>query len=126
MDTWEATRGLEPAEYQFRKNKEKLVGTSFYCDIGSSRDRDKVQGSKTIFLKLDEDDEVDVVKLRDTAIADSRMSFCGALIHLDKATESPGGLGADATWTDFPQSTALDLCENNATSTRLTGHEYES
>jgi len=35
-------------------------------------------------------------------------------------------LGADATWTDFPQSTALDLCENNATSTCLTGHEYES
>ena len=84
MDTWEATRGLEPAEYQFRKNQEKLVGTSFYCDIGSSRNRDKVQGSKTIFLKLGEDDEVDVVKLRDTAIADSRMSFCGALIHLDK------------------------------------------
>merc|ERR1712107_589779 len=126
MDVWEYTRGREPAEYQFRKNGVNIKGTSFYCDVGWSTNHDQVQGSKTILLKLSDNDEVDVVQLRDTDIADSRISFCGALIHLDKASESPGGLGADATWTDFPQSTALDLCENNATSTCLTGHEYES
>ena len=86
MDVWDYSSGTEPAEYQFRKNGAKLDGTNFYCDIGSSRHHDQVQGSKTILLKLGEDDEVDVVQLRDTDIADSRISFCGALIHLDKVS----------------------------------------
>ena len=84
MDVWDYSSGMEPAEYQFRKNGAKLTGTNFYCDIGSSRDHDQVQGSKTILLKLGEADEVDVVQLWDTDIADSSMTFCGALIHLDK------------------------------------------
>ena len=84
MDVWEYTRGREPAEYQFRKNGDKIKGTSFYCDVGWSTNHDQVQGSKTILLKLSDNDEVDVVQLRDTDIADSRISFCGALIHLDK------------------------------------------
>ena len=84
MDVWEYTRGMEPAEYQFRKNGDKIKGTSFYCDVGWSTNHDQVQGSKTILLKLSDNDEVDVVQLRDTDIADSRISFCGALIHLDK------------------------------------------
>ena len=84
MDVWDYSSGIEPAEYQFRKNGDKLNGTKFYCDIGSSRNHDQVQGSKTILLKLGEADKVDVVQLWDTDIADSRMTFCGALIHLDK------------------------------------------
>ena len=73
MDVWGgiSVRPHQPAEYQFRKNGVNIEGTSFYCNIGSSRQHDKVQGSKTILLKLEEQDEVDVVQLRDTDIADT-------------------------------------------------------
>ena len=88
IDVWGgiSRRPHQPAEYQFRKNGANLEGTSFYCNIGSSRNHDKVQGSKTILLKLGEQDEVDVVQLRDTDIADTDISFCGALIHLEKVS----------------------------------------
>lgn len=42
-----------------------------------------------------------------------------------QATESPGGLGADATNPDFPEGTASNLCDGGVNATCLAEHEYE-
>ena len=89
MDT--ADFNSEPSQYQFEKNGNPIPGTSIYSDAGvPHRDTgktaiyDKVPGSKTIFLKLEDGDEIGVRQTKDTDIPDFYISFCGTLIHLEK------------------------------------------
>eukprot|EP00092_Neocalanus_flemingeri_P064799 GFUD01078697.1.p1 GENE.GFUD01078697.1~~GFUD01078697.1.p1 ORF type:complete len:455 (+),score=132.36 GFUD01078697.1:35-1366(+) len=102
---------LMPSAYYFQKNGERIEGTKIYADIGFSKIHDRVPGSRTIFLKLEENDEVSVIQTKHTDIHDLHVSFCGALLHLEKASESPGGLFADDSNTKFPAGT---LAEQNA------------
>ena len=131
MDT--ADFNSEPSQYEFEKNGDQILGTSIYSDAGvphpvagKTSIYDKVPGSNTIFLKLEEDDEVGVRQTRDTDIPDYHVSFCGTLIHLEKvrfafyhhsflicsfqASESPGGYWADPTNVmEFPTATEADI-----------------
>ena len=88
MDT--ADFNSEPSQYEFEKNGDQILGTSIYSDAGlphpvagKTSIYDKVPGSNTIFLKLEEDDEIGVRQTRDTDIPDFQVSFCGTLIHLE-------------------------------------------
>jgi len=99
---------LSPSAYFFLKNGEIIEGTKIYADVGFSKTHDRVPGSRTILLKLEENDEVSVKQVYETDIQDYQISFCGALLHLEKASESPGGLYADATLPQFPSGTEAD------------------
>ena len=75
---------LTPSAYYFRRNGELIEGTKIYADIGFSKVHDRVPGSRTIILKLEENDEVSVTQEYETDIQDYQISFCGALLHLEK------------------------------------------
>jgi len=90
MDTFDANHGLSPNEYKFQRNGEILDETGLYADVGSNWKNDKVPGSRTIFLRLEDRDSVAVVQTRARYVLDHHISFCGALIHLNKASELPG------------------------------------
>jgi len=115
MDT--ADFNSEPSEYEFEKNGDQILGTSIYSDAGlphpvagKTAIYDKVPGSNTIFLKLEADDEIGVRQTRKTDIPDFHVSFCGTLIHLEKASESPGGYWADPTNVmEFPTATEAPI-----------------
>merc|ERR1712203_7436 len=71
---------------------------------------DKFPGSNTMLLKLEEGDEISVMQIEDTDIPDYHVSFCGTLIHLEKASESPGGYWADPTNVmEFPTATEAHI-----------------
>lgn len=89
---------LDPSAYFFMKNGERIEGTNI----------DRVPGSRTIFLKLWENDKVSVNQEYESLIQDCQISFCGALLHLARASESPGGLYADASNPSFPYITEAD------------------
>merc|ERR1712012_195391 len=102
MDT--ADFSSESSMYEFVKNGEAIAGTRIYSDAGLPHPRkgrsaiyDTTPASNTIFLKLKEYDEVAVRQLKETDIPDYHVSFCGSLMHLEKATESPGGALDDST-----------------------------
>ena len=76
--------GLSPNEYKFEKNEELLDDTGLYADAGSNWRNDKVPGSRTIFLRLEDGDRVAVRQTRANYVLDHHISFCGALIHLKK------------------------------------------
>ena len=89
MDVYSHRRGLQPAEYQFRKNKHLISGSKIFSNTGykpKSKSKefsnDKAPGSKTIFLDLSVGDEVDVVQLLRKTVLDVKLSFCGVLLHL--------------------------------------------
>jgi len=83
---------LTPSSYFFAKNGTVIEGTELHARIGTSRKHDKTTGSRQVLLKLEEYDEVSVIQTLESDIADYHVSFCGALLHLDQASESPGGL----------------------------------
>merc|ERR1712061_104900 len=125
MDTADLNT-TEPSEYEFVKNGMPIPGTRIYSDAGVRRPGhgqtgiyDMVSGSNTILLKLEEDDEVGVKQLEDTDIPDYSVTFCGTLIHLDKASESSGGLGADVHNLDFPSSWEAAIVTIDDTQTNL-------
>merc|ERR1712038_509791 len=100
MDT--ADFNSESSMYEFVKNGAAIPGTRIYSDAGLPHPKegksaiyDTTPASNTIFLKLEEYDEVAVRQLMETDIPDYHVSFCGSLIHLEKASESPGGVLAD-------------------------------
>merc|ERR1712012_238535 len=102
MDT--ADFNSESSMYEFVKNGTAIDGTRIYSDAGLPHPRkgrsaiyDTTPASNTIFLKLEENDEIAVRQLKETDIPDYHVSFCGSLIHLEKATESPGGEVGDFT-----------------------------
>merc|ERR1712012_792656 len=102
MDT--ADFNSESSMYEFVKNGTAIDGTRIYSDAGLPHPRkgrsaiyDTTPASNTIFLKLEKYDEVAVRQLKETDIPDYHVSFCGSLIHLEKATESPGGEVGDFT-----------------------------
>ena len=83
MDTWDT--GLESFAYVFRKNEELINGTDVFSEV--SNHDNKIPGSRTIFLKLEDGDQVDVFQTNpDPDVMDSAVSFCGALVHLEKVT----------------------------------------
>ena len=84
MDTFDFNHGLSPNEYKFEKNGELLDETGLYADAGSNWRNDKVPGSRTIFLRLEDGDRVAVRQTRAKHGLDHHISFCGALIHLKK------------------------------------------
>ena len=84
MDTFDANHGFSPNEYKFQRNGEILDETGLYADVGSNWKNDKVPGSRTIFLRLEDKDKVGVVQTRARYVLDHHISFCGALIHLNK------------------------------------------
>ena len=84
MDTFDANHGLSPNEYKFEKNGELLGETGLYADAGSNWRNDKLPGSRTIFLRLEDGDRVAVRQTRAKHVLDHHISFCGALIHLKK------------------------------------------
>merc|ERR1719350_1200060 len=90
MDTFDADHGFSPNEYKFQRNGEILDETGLYADVGSNWKNDKVPGSRTIFLRLEDGDSVAVVQTRARYVLDHHISFCGALIHLNKASDLPG------------------------------------
>ena len=88
MDTFDADHGFSPNEYKFQRNGEILDETGLYADVGSNWKNDKVPGSRTIFLRLEDRDNVAVVQTRARYVLDHHISFCGALIHLNKVRRS--------------------------------------
>ena len=66
---------LTPSSYYFRRNGELIEGTKIYADIGFSKVHDRVPGSRTIILKLEENDEVSVTQEYETDIQDYQISF---------------------------------------------------
>ena len=89
MDT--ADFNSESSMYEFVKNGTAIDGTRIYSDAGLPHPRkgrsaiyDTTPASNTIFLKLEEYDEVAVRQLMETDIPDYHVSFCGSLIHLEK------------------------------------------
>ena len=85
IDTFDDNQFL-PKEYKFEKNghflDDGLMG--LYADAGSNRLNDKVQGSRTILLRLEDGDQVAVRQTRAQYGLDRHVSFCGALLHLNK------------------------------------------
>jgi len=123
MDT--ADFNSEPSMYEFVKNGTAIAGTKIYSDAGLPHPRkgrsaiyDTTPASNTIFLKLEEYDEVAVRQLMETDIPDYHVSFCGSLIHLEKATESPGGRGAMA---EFPSAKLAEIVNIDTTTNKTAG-----
>ena len=87
MDTFDDYK-LLPKEYKFEKNghllDDGLMG--IYADAGSNRANDKVPGSRTILLRLEDGDQVAVRQTRADGL-DGQILFCGALLHLKKVHE---------------------------------------
>ena len=93
MDT--ADFNSESSMYEFVKNGAAIPGTRIVSDAGlphpaegKSAIYDTTPASNTIFLKLEEEDEVAVRQLMETDIPDYHVSFCGSLIHLEKVSFS--------------------------------------
>jgi len=105
MDTWDFIEGHTWDYYYFRKNGHKIIGTGLYGNVGSNEDSDKVPGSRTILLELNSGDVIDVYQRQEKNIPDRQASFCGSLIHLKKASESPGGWASDSSHDLFPKIT---------------------
>jgi len=131
MDT--ADFNSESSMYEFVKNGAALPGTRIYSDAGlphptegRSAIYDTTPASNTIFLKLEEDDEVAVRQLMDTDIPDYHVSFCGSLIHLEKASESPGGVLADFTNPEFPSAQLAEIVTIGNTTANLADLDLDS
>jgi len=103
MDTWDFIEGNTWDYYCFRKNGHEVIGTGLYGNVGSNEDSDKVPGSRTILLELNSGDVIDVYQRQEKNIPDRQASFCGSLIHLKKASESPGGWASDSSHDLFPK-----------------------
>lgn len=103
MDTWDFIEGNTWDYYYFRKNGHEVIGTGLYGNVGSNEDNDKVPGSRTILLDLNSGDVIDVYQRQEKNIPDRQASFCGSLIHLKKASESPGGWASDNSHDLFPK-----------------------
>ena len=81
----------ERNEYQFRKNGIKVDGVSIYADAAENHRGDRLPGSMTVLLQLEEGDEVDVVQTRrrqSNDIDDYDPTFCGTLLHLEKVSSN--------------------------------------
>jgi len=107
MDTWDFIEGNTWDYYCFRKNGHEVIGTGLYGNVGSNEDSDKVPGSRTILLELNSGDVIDVYQRQEKNIPDRQASFCGSLIHLKKASESPGGWASDSSHDLFPKITTI-------------------
>ena len=59
----------------WKRNWEIIEGTKIYADVGFSKTHDRIPGSRTIFLKLEENDEVSVKQEYQTDIQDYQISF---------------------------------------------------
>jgi len=105
MDTWDFIEGNTWDYYCFRKNGHEVIGTGLYGNVGSNEDSDKVPGSRTILLELNSGDVIDVYQRQEKNIPDRQASFCGSLIHLKKASESPGGWASESSHDLFPKIT---------------------
>merc|ERR1712156_831552 len=131
MDT--ADFNSESSMYEFVKNGAAIPGTRIYSDAGLPRPKegmsaiyDTTPASNTIFLKLEEYDEVAVRQLMDTDIPDYHVSFCGSLIHLEKASESPGGVLADVTNPEFPSAQLAEIVTIGNTTAGLANLDLDS
>merc|ERR1719244_60686 len=131
MDT--ADFNSESSMYEFVKNGAAIPGTRIYSDAGlphptegKSAIYDTTPASNTIFLKLEAEDEVAVRQLMDTDIPDYHVSFCGALIHLEKASESPGGVLADVTNPEFPSALLAEIVTIGNTTAGLADLDLDS
>ena len=147
MDT--ADFNSESSMYEFVKNGAAIPGTRIYSDAGlphptegKSAIYDTTPASNTIFLKLEEYDEVAVRQLMDTDIPDYHVSFCGSLIHLEKvgvyfttikillfffqASESPGGVLADVTNPEFPSAQLAEIVTIGNTTAGLADLDLDS
>ena len=81
----------ERNEYQFRKNGVKVDGVSIYADAAENHRGDRLPGSMTVLLQLEQGDEVDVVQTRrreSNDIDDYDPTFCGTLLHLEKVSSN--------------------------------------
>merc|ERR1711962_1589558 len=131
MDT--ADFNSESSMYEFVKNGAAIPGTRIYSDAGLPHPKegksaiyDTTPASNTIFLKLEEEDEVAVRQLMDTDIPDYHVSFCGSLIHLEKASESPGGVLADVTNPEFPSAQLTEIVTIENTTAGLADLDLDS
>merc|ERR1712180_263046 len=131
MDT--ADFNSESSMYEFVKNGTAIDGTRIYSDAGLPHPRkgmsaiyDTTPASNTIFLKLEAEDEVAVRQLMDTDIPDYHVSFCGSLIHLEKASESPGGVLADVTNPEFPSAQLAEIVTIGNTTAGLADLDLDS
>merc|ERR550534_3531193 len=123
----------ESSMYEFVKNGAAIPGTRIYSDAGlphptegKSAIYDTTPASNTIFLKLEEFDEVAVRQLKETDIPDYHVSFCGSLIHLEKASESPGGVLADVTNPEFPSAQLAEIVTIGNTTAGLADLDLDS
>jgi len=99
---------LMSSSYIFTLNGAEIKGTEIYSDVGTSSSHDRAPGSRQVFLKLEDNDEVNIIQTRETDIEDFHVLFCGALLHLEKASESPGGMFSDSTIPEFPSANLAD------------------
>merc|ERR1712012_823875 len=131
MDT--ADFNSESSMYEFVKNGDAIPGTRIYSDAGLPHPKegmsaiyDTIPASNTIFLKLEEYDEVAVRQLMETDIPDYHVSFCGSLIHLEKASESPRGVLADVTNPEFPSAQLAEIVTIGNTTAGLADLDLDS
>merc|ERR1719166_821455 len=131
MDT--ADFNSESSMYELVKNGAAIPGTRIYSDAGLPHPKegrsaiyDTTPASNTIFLKLEEEDEVAVRQLMETDIPDYHVSFCGSLIHLEKASESPGGVLADFTNPEFPSAQLAEIVTIGNTAANLADLDLDS
>ena len=75
---------LMSSSYIFTLNGAEIKGTEIYSDVGTSSSHDRAPGSRQVFLKLEDNDEVNIIQTRETDIEDFHVLFCGALLHLEK------------------------------------------
>merc|ERR1711962_1977641 len=59
-------------------------------------------------------------------IPDYHVSFCGSLIHLEKASESPGGVLADVTNPEFPSALLAEIVTIGNTTAGLADLDLDS
>merc|ERR1712012_929727 len=124
----------ESSIYEFVKNGAAIDGTRIYSDAGLPHPRkgrsaiyDTTPASNTIFLKLEENDEIAVRQLKETDIPDYHVSFCVSLIHLEKATESPGGALDDSTNMQvFPSAELAEIVTIGNTTVDLADLDLDS
>merc|ERR550534_1037521 len=65
-------------------------------------------------------------QLMDTNIPDYHVSTCGSLVHLEKASESPGGMLADFTDPEFPSTQLAEIVTIGNTTANLANLDLDS
>lgn len=107
MDTYQHGSESDTPEYVFRKGDKEFLNTEIMATVGNGEQRDQIPGSRTIVLKLVPGDNVDIYQKNDHDVTDRAVTFCGTLLHLERA--APGQFYANSQHQFFPTVTTSDF-----------------